>query len=29
MPDARKRALDMGKIVLEQQVETAAHFLID
>ena len=28
MPDARKRALDMGKIVLEQQVETAAHFLI-
>ena len=28
MPDARKRALDMGKIVLEQQVETAAHLLI-
>ena len=26
--DARKRAAEMGKIILEQQVESAAHFLI-
>jgi len=26
--DARKRASEMGKIILEQQVESAAHFLI-
>ena len=26
--DARKRASEMGKILLEQQVESAAHFLI-
>lgn len=27
--EARKRAHEMGKVVLEQQVETAAHYLID